>query len=128
MTPPGYPPTNTTTWWSGAAATARSCSTSAPPHGGSTPPSAPTQEDKPMADSSAVPGSVRLEWVYTALASVRNNGPVVALCESLGAKYLAAANATLTRPGYMMGSHTGPVSTTGTSSTSTPHLLKPRRP
>jgi hypothetical protein len=61
-----------------------------------------------MADSSAAPGSVRLEWVYTALASVRNSGGVVALCESLGAKYLAAANATLARPGYLMGSHTGP--------------------
>ena len=53
-------------------------------------------------------GSVRLWWEYTALATVRNSGPVVALCEQYGAHYRARANATLTKPGYMLGSHTGP--------------------
>jgi hypothetical protein len=54
-------------------------------------------------------GTIRLVWEYAALAQVRNSGPVVALCEQLGAKYLAKANATLKQPGgYMLGSHTGP--------------------
>lgn len=53
--------------------------------------------------------TIRLEWNYDALPSIRTNAAVRGLLSGLGRKYLNRANATMPdRAGYQMAPHIGP--------------------